>query len=259
MREGEGTKFTIDRKIFSSDIWHSSPWKLKIWLYLLGKANHKDGNFMGIPIKRGQLIRSYRTIQKDCSYKVGYRLKKPSLSTISTICEELTKELRIERRSEHGGQVITILNYDELQQLRKNEANGEANDTRTIPERNKNVKNVKNNIKKGIDYPDWLNLELWKEFKKYRTKIKSPLTDHAEKLCLTDLRKVIDQGHQQDAIINQTIKSGKWKSFYPVKGENVGRVQPKEFKLEVPENICKPEENMENIKKLRQLIGGIGK
>ncbi len=68
-------------------------------------------------------------------------------------------------------------------------------------------------------HPDWLNIPLWKEFKKYRTKIKAPLTDHAEKLCLADLKKVIDTGHDQREIVNQTIMSGKWKSFYPIRGK----------------------------------------
>ena len=53
-REGEGTKFTLDRKLFSSDIWYDSPWKLKMWIYLIGNANHTDGHFMGIPIKRSR-------------------------------------------------------------------------------------------------------------------------------------------------------------------------------------------------------------
>lgn len=141
-RPGEGTKFTIDRKIFSSDIWYATPWKLKIWFYLVGNANHTDGEWMGIKLKRGQIIRSYRRIQKDCSYKVGYRIKKPSLHTIHRICEELTKELRTERRKEQGGQVITILNYNELQPFKKHERNDERNDRGTIGEHNKNDKNV---------------------------------------------------------------------------------------------------------------------
>ena len=68
-------------------------------------------------------------------------------------------------------------------------------------------------------HPEWLNLPLWKEFKKYRTKIKAPLTDHAEKLCIADLKKRIDEGYDQIEIVNQTIMSGKWKSFFAVKGK----------------------------------------
>ena len=72
---------------------------------------------------------------------------------------------------------------------------------------------------KHIEYPDWLDLPLWKEFKKYRTKIKAPLTDHAEKLCIADLKKMIDDGYKQVDIVNQTIMSGKWKSFYPARNK----------------------------------------
>lgn len=119
MRKGNGTKFTIDRKIFSSDIWYASPWKLKIWIYLLGQANYKTNDYMGMKIKRGQLIKSYRQLAKDCSYKIGYRLKKPSLRTVRRICEELMKDERMTIRRTHLGTLFTITNYDRLQRFNK--------------------------------------------------------------------------------------------------------------------------------------------
>ena len=150
-REGEGTKFTIDRKIFSSDIWFASPWKLKIWIYLLGNANHKDGNFMGVEIKRGQILRSYRTIAKDCGYKIGYRLKKPSIDTVRRICEELTKDLRTRSRTVHCGTLFTIINYNELQPFSNTRSVQaivqQSYNDRTMGVHNKNVKND-NNVKK---------------------------------------------------------------------------------------------------------------
>ena len=152
MREGDGTKFTIDRKIFSSDIWFSSPWKLKIWIYLIGKANHKDGDYMGIPIKRGQLIRGLRTIQKDCAYKIGYRIKKPSLSTVRRICEELTKDGRTTQRTTQQGTLFTICNYNDLQSFRNNERNSERTSYETVGEQNNNVKNDNNKNNREIDF-----------------------------------------------------------------------------------------------------------
>jgi len=129
MRKNKGTRFSIDRKIFTSDIWSASPWKLKIWLYLIGKANWGDSKqpygLTGIKLKRGQTLRSYRQIAKDCAYKIGYRTKKPSLATIRRICEELTKEQRITHRTEQSGTLFTILNYNALQPPQKCEANGE--------------------------------------------------------------------------------------------------------------------------------------
>ena len=66
-------------------------------------------------------------------------------------------------------------------------------------------------------FPDWLNIEIWEEFKKYRKEIKSPVTNHGEKLLIADLKKLVDEGQDQTGVINQTIKSGKWKGFYAVK------------------------------------------
>lgn len=91
--------------------------------------------------------------------------------------------------------------------------------------------------KKSIEYPLWLDLDLWDEFKKYRTKIRSPLTELAEKLCLTDLTKLVDAGENQIECINETIKSGKWKSFYPVKNKSHAILEPKQSRTMTDEEI----------------------
>jgi len=70
--------------------------------------------------------------------------------------------------------------------------------------------------KSKTEIPEWLELSLWGEFKKYRTQIKAPLTDHAEKLLIADLKKLKDDNENVEDVINQTIKSGKWKGFFPV-------------------------------------------
>ena len=36
--------------------WFTDGNTLKLWIYLLAKANYKDSHYMGIEIKRGQLI-----------------------------------------------------------------------------------------------------------------------------------------------------------------------------------------------------------
>lgn len=68
--------------------------------------------------------------------------------------------------------------------------------------------------------PPWIPSDLWKEFKKYRTTIKAPLTELASKLLVADLVKLKDQGQDIRGVINQTIKSGKWKGFFEVHGDN---------------------------------------
>lgn len=171
-RKGEGTTFTIDRKIFSSDIWFDSPWKLKIWIYLIGHANYKDNHFMGIPLKRGQLIRSYRKIREDCGYKVGYRMKYPSLDTIRRVCEDLTKELRISTRTVQAGTLITINNYNEMQPPLKQRTERR---TEQIPYSDRTVtvqdnKDNKENNKKNINiYAQRFN-EFWLKYPKKKSK-----------------------------------------------------------------------------------------
>ncbi len=102
-------KFTLDKKI-----WQASPWKLKIWIYLYEQANYTDSVYQGIEIKRGQIFRSYRQIAKDCSYKIGYRIKKPPLSTIRKTLKELIEDGRIKQRKAQGGTLYTICNYETL-------------------------------------------------------------------------------------------------------------------------------------------------
>jgi len=103
-------KFTLDRKI-----WQASPWKLKIWIYLYEQANYTDSVYQGIEIKRGQIYRSLRQIQRACSYKIGRRTEKPSRSTIDRVVKELAKEERLTQRTVHGGTLYTICNYEALQ------------------------------------------------------------------------------------------------------------------------------------------------
>jgi len=106
------------------------------------------------------------------------------------------------------------------------------NDAKLTPER-RQVDQPKAEAKaeakaEDIDLPDWLDKFLWKQYKIYRNKIKAPLTDHAEQLSLTALKEQIDAGFKQSDIINQTIESGKWKSFFPVKNKfNEPEYKPK--------------------------------
>lgn len=153
-RVGEGTWFALDRKLFTSSLWFDSPWKLKIFIYLVGNANHDTGHFMGIEILRGELIRSYRTIADECGYMIGYRLKKPSFDTVRRICEALTKEQRIVQRTVHCGTLFKIINYDKLQ---PNQESRTVQRTQEGPFKgaavtvhNKNDKNVNNEKNKDI-------------------------------------------------------------------------------------------------------------
>ena len=61
----------VARKTLESGIFSKPPLYLKVWVYLLSHAQHKD--FRGL--KRGQLRTSIPEMQDALSWKVGYRNK----------------------------------------------------------------------------------------------------------------------------------------------------------------------------------------
>lgn len=67
-----------------------------------------------------------------------------------------------------------------------------------------------------IVYPNWLNITLWNDFKNHRKEIKAPMSIKAENLNISTLKKLIDQGHNQQDVINQSI-ANHWKGLFPVK------------------------------------------
>lgn len=211
------------RIIQEKKISKAPPHIREIWDYLLMNANHKDNIYGGNIVTRGQLFRSYQDIRDGLSWNVGWRKMMYSENHTKKAMKFLRDTQMIATKKELGGVLITVLNYDYYQNPKNYERTKESTNERTVaeplrnqplPDTNKNVKNDKNKT-----YPDWLDLPLWKQYKIYRTKIKAPLTDHAEQLSLTALKEQIDAGFKQADIINATIESGKWKSFYPVKGK----------------------------------------
>jgi hypothetical protein len=76
-------------------------------------------------------------------------------------------------------------------------------------------------VLKSYPYPDWLNKNLWADFHKMRSRIKKPITtERTIKGLITSLKKLMDDGHCQEDIIQMAIDKC-WLSFYPPK--NTGR------------------------------------
>ena len=58
---------------------------------------------------------------------------------------------------------------------------------------------------------------VWDEFKKFRVRVKKPMTEYAESLMLKKLQGMSDNIETQKAILNQSIEKG-WQDIYPLKG-----------------------------------------
>lgn len=155
-----GGYILISRKIVESEIWDKPPLYIKVWVYLLVQAQHKQ--YKGL--KRGQLYTSIPEIIEACSWRVGYRKEKPSKDQVfqvidwlrkshESVYETETKATMITTTKATQGLLIDIDNYGFYQDPKHYESNDESNNEESTkatrkqqqPDNtNKNVKNVKN-------------------------------------------------------------------------------------------------------------------
>lgn len=186
----------LSRKILDSEIMTKPPLYLKVWIYLLTNAQHKD--YKGL--KRGQLFTSIPEIQEAMSYMVGYRKETPSYKQIRGVLDWLrfpgegnTKDERgapmiVTTKGTHG-MVVTIVNYDLYQDPRSYEGQHEGQHEGTTKDErrarrghniNKNVKNDKND-KKDL-YGEFVWLEEV-EYEKLVDRLGEPATlDYIDRL-----------------------------------------------------------------------------
>ena len=238
-----GGYILLSRKLIESEIWNKPPLYLKVWIYLLSKAQHKE--YKGL--KRGQLWITYQDIIEDCSWMVGARKEKPSKSQVFNVLEWMrntcsesndesnsnatTSETMITTTKATRGMLITIENFNVYQNSKNYESNSENNDesndeispnttstrNRINKNDNKNDKNV-NNIYSVFDsYSENENVrQALRDYSLMRNKIKAPLTDRAAKMLVNKLDTLAATDDLKIKILEQAILSN-WKSVYPLK------------------------------------------
>ena len=132
----------ISRKIIESEIWNKPPLYLKVWIYLLMKAQHQK--YKGL--KRGQLRTSIPEIQEACTYYVGFRKVTPSKKEVWSVIDFLRSTQNgnisrnpyeenakgnnegnmIETTKATQGLLVTICNYNVYQDPKHYEGNAES-------------------------------------------------------------------------------------------------------------------------------------
>ena len=123
----------LSRKLIESTIWFKPPLYLKVWIYILCKAQHKEYK----SLKSGQFYTTIQDIQEACSYYVGYRKEVPSVKQIRSIINWLrnpyegnseghTKGSMIVTTKVTHGMVITVENYNVYQDPKNYEGNSEG-------------------------------------------------------------------------------------------------------------------------------------
>jgi len=92
----------IHRKFLEWE-WFNKSEAVHLFMYMLLKANHKDGKWQGMEVKRGQFISSLSNISNATGI---------SIQTIRTIFKKLEKTNEIEVKSTSQFTIVTILKYD---------------------------------------------------------------------------------------------------------------------------------------------------
>lgn len=134
----EHTWIKLYRKLLDSDIFRNEK-LLKIWIWLLLRANHKDNTFLlgrePITVKRGQFVMGINKSSEVLNL---------AKSTIHYWVNYLNDIGKVELKKTNKYTVITIKNWDEYQgvELKKNSK-------RTLKETNKNDKECIKNDKEG--------------------------------------------------------------------------------------------------------------
>ena len=190
-------------------------------------ANHEQQNWLGVPVKRGQVVTGLRSLNEATGL---------STQTLRTCLSRLEKAGNLTSRSTNRFRILTLCNYDTYQ-ISDGEANKPANNPLTSQQQasnkpataNKNVKNdkneknVKNEKKKRkliykIEYPPELDtLEFqasWQEWIQHRTEIKKKLTPSTISKQLKMLSKYPPA--TAIAMIEQSICGG-WTGIFELK------------------------------------------
>ena len=148
-----GGYILLARKLLDNGIISMPHLFLKLWIYCLLNALWKDHG----TLKRGQLFTSIDRLRNALSYKIGYRMIKPSIKEIRAAYEFLAKGTMIGITKVTHGMIITILNYDAYQNI-KNYVGHYVGHTEGTSEGTIYKKEGKKNIKPFLSNSDEVRL-----------------------------------------------------------------------------------------------------
>lgn len=130
--------------------WYTDANTMRLFLHLLLKANHQDGNWQGKTIKRGQVVTGRKSLSNEL--KISEQAIRTSLNKL-----KMTNEITIETTNKFS--IITIEKYDVYQDNQKE--NNQQNDQQTTNEQptsnQQSTTNNNNNNNNNIIYFNLLN------------------------------------------------------------------------------------------------------
>lgn len=136
--------------------WFADNNMVKLFIYLLLKANHSDNTWKGVEIKRGQLLTGLDQLNF---------YTKISIQTLRTCLKRLEKTKEINMQVTNKYRIITICNYDSYQQVQQATnkqtnkqltSNQQTTNKQLTANNNVNKENNENNVNKSLPQNEFL-------------------------------------------------------------------------------------------------------
>jgi len=233
----DGGYILLARQILNSEIMDKPPMFLKLWVWMLERAHHKNGHK---GLKRAQFLTSVKEMQDAMTHRVGARIVRPSSRKVRYMYERLSNCHMIDRSNVSEGMLITILNYNKYQDPKNYERPSElshelSRELSPLYNKKECSKKEKNGITPPLSPPQekskitgkelkdenpWLEKKTRDDFITHREDIKHPLTSLAITKAINFLEKY--QNFQQ-MIVDQTIIND-WRGLFPPRG-GMGKAQ----------------------------------
>ena len=197
---------------FLSWEWFDDNNMVKLFIYLLLKANHKKGTHQGLTIKRGQLKTGLDKLNNET---------KITIQTLRTCLKRLEKTGEINMQVTNKYRVITVCNYElyqDNQQATNKQTNKQltsnqqatnkqltANNNVNKNNNNNNVNNYKNKLLSELSASDFENpdyfeitISFWELFKKNLTEAGASISnlEKAKGKWVDEIRLMIESDKQ---------------------------------------------------------------
>lgn len=206
----DGNYIKVSRGILDWE-WWSDINTTRVFLYMLIKANWKDGKFKGIDIPRGSFVASIASIAQGTSL---------TQDEVRTAIKHLISSQTITKQSTNKYTVFSVLNYELYQDVSQADTKQIPIYSQAIPNDRRKKEGKKGNKEKNTKkefFPD--NGILDQAFSDYvdmRKQIRAPMTDRAIEMAIKKLT-VLSGGDPDVAvkIMEQSIMNS-WKGLFPL-------------------------------------------
>lgn len=169
-----GGSFIVARKLFASDIWTRPPLYLKLFLWIIGQANHANRQEGQTLYRRGDFSTTYEKIINALSYRENRRVISPTIKQVRLILAWLQAQgmivvspIRKNQLPNRGrpmvqtgaylGLLISVVNYDTYQVLEAYKGRDKGRPSAELGQNNKNDKQKDIFRQNALDVLAYLN------------------------------------------------------------------------------------------------------